>query len=354
VRRLLALASLVLALGLAASPADAATVCDRFGPGRRVGTVQGDHLDEISGVAASIRWPGVLWVHDDSGGAASVDAIDEAGHRLGTYALTGAEAFDWEDIASAKGQLYVADIGDNGRQRKDPRVFRVAEPSTRPAGAGGALGPVDVLHLAYPDGPADAEALLVDPTSGDLYVLTKDIGSSRVLRAPASSLVAGARVPMEEVARFTLPLPRSTALGLPGILVTGADVAPDGSVVLVRTYRSVLAFARPKGAPLVAAFEHRPCEAPQVEEAQGEAVGFVDGGRGYVTISEGEHPAVNRFDAEPAPATTTTAAPEGTAGSSDAPLVALLVGVGVLVVVVLVLSRRRRAGRPRTPGSPRP
>ena len=352
IRRGLGAAAVLLVL--LASPAGAAPArCDGYGPVRTTGHVATAD-SEISGVAASRRHPGVWWVHDDSGGKPDVTAIGEAGQDLGTFTLPGAEAFDWEDIAAFDGRLYLADIGDNGHQRKDPRVFRVAEPTARPTGAGGTLGPVEVLHLAYPGGPADAEALLVDPRSGDLYVLTKDVGSSRVLRAPAASLVAGARVPMEEVGRFDVPDPRSLAFGLPGSLVTGADVSPDGSTVLVRTYRSILAFARPTDRPLEAAFGSSPCEAPQAEEAQGEAVGWAADGRSYLFLSEGDHVAVHRVEVRVPATTTTTAAPEGAAGSSSSPLSAVLAGVGVLIIVVLVLSSRRRAGRPRTRGSRRP
>jgi hypothetical protein len=340
---------------LTAAPAAAVARCEGYGPVQTTGHVATDDT-EISGVVASATHPGVWWVHDDSGGKPEVTAIDVAGADLGTYALAGAEAFDWEDIAAADGHLYVGDIGDNGRQRKDPRVFRVPEPHARPNGAGGTLGPVEVIHLIYPGGPVDAEALLVDPHSGDLYVLTKDIGFSKVFRAPAASLVADAHVTMDEVGQFTLPAPRSEADGLPGILVTGADVSPDGSTVLVRTYRSVLAFARPAGKPLEAAFSSEPCEAPQAEEAQGEAVGWAADGRSYLLLSEGEHVAVHRVAVTAPAATTTTAAPDGAANpiSLDLSLSTVLAGVGVLIIVVLVISSRRRAGRRRTRGSRRP
>jgi hypothetical protein len=357
IRRLVALAVLVLALPSTAAHA-AEGACGRFRPGHAVGTVQGEGVTELSGVAASTRYDDVLWVHDDSGGQPVVDAIDEAGARLGTYRLAGATATDWEDIAAADGHLYVGDIGDNLKARKEVVVYRVDEPSTRPDGTGGTLGTA-TFHLTYPTGPTDAEALVVDRQTGDLYVVTKqwDGPYARVFRAPAASLVDGAHVELAQVARFDIPAARSTALGLPGTLVTGADVSPDDRTVLVRTYRAVLAFARPAGQPLAAAFEATPCEVPQVEEAQGEAVAWV-GDDAYVTISEGEHPVVNRFDAVPAPATTTTttkaASEEAAGGSSDVPLVALLAVVVAVGALVAVLSLRRRAGRPRTPGSPRP
>ncbi len=46
---------------------------------------------------------------------------------------------------------------------------------------------VDTLTLRYPDGPHDSEALMVDPRSGDLYVVVKHLagGPAAVYRAPA-------------------------------------------------------------------------------------------------------------------------------------------------------------------------
>ncbi len=123
-------------------------------------------------------------------------------------------------------------------------------------------------------------------------------GTATVYRAPSSKLVDGADITLRKVASFALTADSPDApAGLPGWLVTGADVSPDGNIVLVRTYRRVLAFARPKGEELGAAFGVDPCRAPETPEHQGEAVAFTADGTGYVTISEGEHAAVNAFTA---------------------------------------------------------
>jgi hypothetical protein len=333
--------AVLVALVLLAAPARAASTCARIEPGREVGTVAAD-LTEISGVVASRTFPGVWWVHDDSGGRAELTAITESGQSLGTYALDGARAVDWEDIAVYGRDLYVGDIGDNLAAHDHVTVYRVPEPAARPSGSSGRLDGVATIALVYPTGPVNAESLLVDPVSGDLFVLTKEDGFSRVFRAPAASLVDGARITLEQVARFSLPEPASTAFGLPGSLVTGADVSPDGSTVLVRTYRSVLAFARPAGQPLAAAFASAPCEAPQVEEPQGEAVGIAADGRSYLTLSEGDHVPIHRFAVRTPVSTTTAAATEPARSSSIGPLVGLLVVVAALGVVV---ATRRRAGR---------
>ena len=178
-------------------------------------------------------------------------------------------------------------------------MYRVAEPALAPDGTGGTLAGAERFTLRYPRGPVDAESLLVDPRTGDLFVIDKTTsGTATVFRAQSTKLVDGADVTLRKVASFALAADSPDApAGLPGSVVTGADVSPDGNTVLVRTYRHVLAFARPKGQDLAAAFGVDPCRAPESPERQGESVGFTADGTGYVTISEGEHAAVNTFTA---------------------------------------------------------
>jgi hypothetical protein len=267
-------------------------------------TVSSDAISEASGIAASRRVDGVWWVHNDSGDTARVFAIGSNGQTLGEYALSGASAVDWEDIAVGPGPsagvsyLYVGDIGDNSASRSSVQVYRVAEPlvdPVTPLTSPATLTGVDALDLRYPDGARDAEALIVDPSSGELFVVTKDLvgGVAQVYRAPAS-LAAGSTTVLSHVATVSLG-------GWQG--VTGADVTPAGDVVALRTYLGVFLFPRSPGTPLAQGFSQASCAgaAPSfgntssTSEPQGEAVGFTLDGRGYVTVSEGSHPPLHRF-----------------------------------------------------------
>ena len=268
------------------------------------GTVASSELDETSGIAASRRASGVWWLHNDSGDTARVFAVGNDGRDLGEYALTGAAAVDWEDIAVGPGPaagvsyLYLADIGDNARSRATVQVYRVPEPLVNTFGTPGppqALGGVEKLTFTYPDGPRDAEALLVDPSTGQLFVVTKDLtgGVARVFRAPAG-LGAGSTTVLTPVATVSLGA---------GQGVTGADVTPAGDVVALRTYLSVFVFPRTSGQALGDAFAQPSCagaappfgSATTASEPQGEAIGFTGNGRGYVTVSEGAHPVLHQF-----------------------------------------------------------
>lgn len=287
------------------------TVCRRFAVAPDQSAMLTDPvLNEVSGVAASRTNPPLLWVHDDSGGAPSVYAVRPDGTPVATYTIDGATNTDWEDIAVGRGPqrgvsyLFVGDIGQNNAPRDHVTVYRVAEPEA-PFSNTGTLTGAAVISLRYPDQPIDAESMFVDPRSGDLYVIDKELLSrvGRVFRAPARTLVDGADVTMREVASFTLegddPVLATGVARFPGTWITGADISPDGSTILVRTYRRVLAFSRGERSTVASAFRRPPCAAPQIDEPQGEAIGFAANGASYYTIGEGVGAAVHRFTVRP-------------------------------------------------------
>jgi hypothetical protein len=257
------------------------------------GQVESGALTETSGVAASTTNPGVLWAHNDSGDTARVFAMTASGGHLGWFGLDGASAIDWEDMAIGPGPLagrrylYVGDLGDNQRVRESVVVYRVAEPGIdqqQPPGDGQTLEDVEAFVLRYPDGAHDAEALLVDPATGDLVIVTKEAsGQAGVYTHPAGATGE------------TLSRQDPLVLGS-GVLVTGGDAAPDGETVVLRTYTSVLVFPRPAGRPLHEALAASRCTGASAAEQQGEAIAVTADSRGYVTISEGTQPPVNRFE----------------------------------------------------------
>ncbi len=290
------LAAAVGLSGAAPQPPLLDAACDGRLVLRQGKTVASDELTEITGVVESRTRTGVLWVHNDSGDTARIFAIGLDGRTFGTFALAGIQARDWEDIAAGPGPvagqryLFVGDIGDNDQERASVTVLRLREPVVDPSAASPATGTVDAvdkLGLRYPDGPHNAEALMVDPRSGDLVIVTKELdGRAGVFRAPGR-LADGSESTLRRVA--TLPL------GF-GTLVTGGDVARSGSLVALRTYGSVLIYARPARKPLWAAFKTQPCSGIAPPERQGEAIALRTGGRAYVTVGEGEHPRVYRVE----------------------------------------------------------
>jgi hypothetical protein len=285
------------------SSAGAAPSCPHFKPGP-VGTVTAKALNEASGLAASRRNPGVLWSHNDSGGAPELFAMTERGLSLGTYVLKDARLDDWEDIAigpgpkPGKGYLYVGDIGANNSKREHIVVYRVEEPKVR-------LNQKDkrretkgavAFRLRYPDHRSrDSETLMVDPVNADLYLVTKSLLADPGLYVARAPLDAQQTTVLEQV--MELKLDDST--GVAGGLVTAGDIAADGSAVLIRTYTDAYYWPRASGQTIAEALERRPCTVPLHREPQGEAIAFSPDGRSYFTVSEGRHPPLYSFVRNP-------------------------------------------------------
>ncbi len=265
------------------APDAAAWSCPSYAPASSRGRVKVADIAEASGLAASARNPGVLWLHNDSGDQPRVFAISDKAALLGVFTLQGAQAEDWEDMALGPGPqagaayLYLGDIGDNPATRARITVYRVAEPAVsatqRPTQV--TLTGVQALPLVYPDGAHNAEALMVDPQSGDLYIVTKT-GA-----APAGIYVS--RAPQQVGVQRTLSKVGTVS---PGENVTGGDISGDGAEVLLRTYTRALLWHRAPGQGLGQALAGTPCKVPAALEPQGEAIAFAPGGGDYYTFSE--------------------------------------------------------------------
>jgi hypothetical protein len=189
-------------------------------------------LPEGSGLAVSRRVPGRLWAHNDSGDPI-LFALDARGSVTGRLRLTGLTVEDWEAVAvgscAAGSCLYLADIGDNGAKRERITIYRLPEP----AGASESASVTDMFHATYPDGPHDAESLLVGP-DGRLYIVTKGDGGPVALYRFPRELRSGASVKLERVGG---PLATKTDDEL---RITDGAVSPDGQWAALRTESSVM------------------------------------------------------------------------------------------------------------------
>ena len=175
----------------------------QYGPPAKLANIKNPAIDESSGLAASRLTPGVYWTHNDSGDGPFVYAFDTTGESRGVFRVSGAQARDWEDMAigpgpePGKSYLYLGDIGDNDEKRDEIVVYRVAEPAlttatkTSSKNKPGATAPAEAIRLRYPDGKHDAETLLVHPTSGNLYIVTKVMLRNATVYEAAAPLTAG-------------------------------------------------------------------------------------------------------------------------------------------------------------------
>jgi hypothetical protein len=239
-------------------------------------------LVEISGVAASRINPGVLYIHNDSGNPNQVYLTDGRGADNGTLTLTPVSNRDWEDIAvgpgpvAGKSYVYVGDIGDNDAKYKSVFIYRFPEPDltgkTLPFRLD--INAVDIIELKYPDGPRNAETLMVDPLTKDIYIASKENSLSKiyVARYPQSMTSATILVP---VVKFFFNK------------ATGGDISPDGSEILLRSKEVIWYWKLPAGTSISAGLLTKPRHAPYFNnEPQGEGIGFAADGSGYYTDTE--------------------------------------------------------------------
>jgi hypothetical protein len=262
--------------------------CPKFLAGHKVGTVQSPLIGGASGLAASRKNPGVLWIHNDYN-PPCVYAMTPEGKLLGVYNLEGAKNHNWEDIAIGPGPepnidyLYVGEIGDNDSRRKNIKVYRVPEPNVNAnqALANVTLTNVETIELGYPDGPRDAETLLLDPLTKDIYIVSKE-RTSKVYRAAYPQKTAGKTI-LEQVGKLHWGM------------ATAGDISPDGNEIIIRGYFAASLWIRPKEGPMWKAFEGSECSIPIILEQQGEAICFDAKGAGYYTTSEHKHQPIYYF-----------------------------------------------------------
>ena len=215
------------------------------------GTVMDPALDEISGMVVGHRMDGVLWVEEDSGNDAAVYALEPTGEVVADVTVDGATNVDWEDLAWAKGRLWVGDIGDNERERSEIQVYSFREPDDRDATSVDAT----TLRLRYEDGPHDAEAMFIDPRDERLYLVEKQFGQpgSAVYAVPLRGLLPGEVGVLRLVARVPLPA------------VTAADLGPAG--IAVGSYLTTLVFPWSDDRTVVSTLEGMACLASIGDEA---------------------------------------------------------------------------------------
>lgn len=232
-------------------------------------------ITEASGIADSKRNKGYCWVLEDSGNPPRLFLLKHDGLVADSVLLEGAVNRDWEDMARADGPdegksyLYIGDIGDNNAQHPDCVIYRLEEP---PAGVGTATG-VETIRYQYPDGPRDAEALLIAPHSRDIYIITKRDSLSRVYRLPYP--------------QSTDTITEATYLfELPYTGVVSAATSPDGRELIVKTYTTLYYYAGNGRETPADLLKKQPGQLGYQIEAQGEAVSFGLENSGFFTLSE--------------------------------------------------------------------
>ncbi|WP_093800350.1 hypothetical protein [Streptomyces sp. Wb2n-11] len=190
-------------------------------------TIKDPRITESSGLAASRVHPGVYWTHNDSDDGAFVYAVDSrSGETVATLTLRGIGApRDVEAISiGADGNIYVGDIGDNlGGTWDHVWIYRFPEPRK----LGDATVDATQFTVEYADGARDAEALMVHPTTGRVYIASKNEDGGGLYEGPARLSAGGTNV-FRRVGEVPW--------------VTDGAFSPDGKELVLRSYLSARAY----------------------------------------------------------------------------------------------------------------
>jgi hypothetical protein len=251
------------------------------------GTILSSNLVEASGLAVSRSNPSIIWSHNDSGHANRLFAVGENGEDYGVFIPQGTGSRDWEDICIGPGPvdgvnyIYIADIGDNHAQYNYIIVYRFPEPDISGLDSSGVnyvnSDLVERMEFTYPDGPRDAETLMIDPWTKDLYFVSKRDAKSIIYKSPYPQQV-NARTELKKMAQ------------LPFNWAVAGDISSDGKKIVIKDRYKIYCWERIIGETIIEALKRKPVQLPYIPEPQGESFGWTPDGTGYFTLSEKSGP----------------------------------------------------------------
>jgi hypothetical protein len=252
-----------------------------------LGIIADERLTELSGIAPSRLRDNLFWMHNDSGDEPRLFAVNSVGRTLAVCSVGNATHEDWEDMASVLLQgtswLYIGDFGDNDGNRSSVQVYRLQEPEVDTSWVNRSVqAEAERATLSYEDGPRDCEALMVDPVSGDMYLVEKtDSRAAGIYHASWPG--DGGQTVLRRVAMLSMPFSFSFFRR-----VTAADLSADGRSAVFRSYGGIVEHYAVSGRTpdeLMAADSSATIYSPALPQA--EAVCYLRNGRAIVTGSEG-------------------------------------------------------------------
>lgn len=247
-----------------------------FSSGEALGEVD-KRLEEASGLAASATHPGFLWTLNDNGNPPEVFLVDQHARIRLVCRLPNVRNRDWEDIAigagpkEGKNYVYVADIGDNEARYDFKLIYRFEEPDLSQEEKI-VITDYDTLVLRMPDGNRDAETILIDPLTHDLFLVSKRENDVGLYRSPYP------------FTQDTSTMEKVSTLHLTSIVA--GSISADGQEVLLKNYGKIFYWKKSNNESLPALLAKEPVELRYEREPQGEAIAWSRDGGEFYTLSE--------------------------------------------------------------------
>jgi hypothetical protein len=250
---------------------------DLFAKAENLGQVN-KRLVEASGLIESVINPKNFWTLNDGQNPAEVFLIDQKASIKMVCKLNGIDNRDFEDIAigagpiEGKNYIYVADIGDNLAQYPIKLIYRFEEPLLTTDMSEIVITDFDTLKIELSDQKRDTEAILIDPLSNDIYLVSKLEDSVSLYQ-------------------IKFPFKRDTLVAeklalLPFYKITAGNISPDGKEVLLKDYEQIFYWKNDSSLSLPKLLLTKPTVLAYDREPQGEAICWARDGTGYYTLSE--------------------------------------------------------------------
>jgi hypothetical protein len=255
------------------------------------GKIESNEIKESSGLAFSKCQTNLLWTHNDQGSGPFIYAISPDGKPLATFRVPNAENVDWEDIdeykdASGKCFVYIADTGDNDEVRPQVTVYRIPEPEVKPEYSSSSkenpidTAPAEAVSFNYGEKKDNAEAMLVHPQTGDIYIVTKHN------KVPAHVYKVKPQFGQPGIQTATKLGDVAMPAEPPG-RITGGSISPDGKRVILCDVESGYELVLPAGeANFDAIWKQKPVVVDLGKRKQGESVTYNADGTAIFAGSE--------------------------------------------------------------------
>lgn len=179
-------------------------------------TIGSSEITESSGLARDANGER-FWTTNDSGAEGILYALSDHGKVQGTLRFR-ADPVDVEAVAMVGNRLFAADIGDNKAKRDFVTIYEFENPTAQ-----GLSVQYKAYDFRYPDGPRNAETLLVDQR-GQIYLVTKE-AKAGIYAAPAQPSRQGVN--------------DLTRVGDAPAFVTDGTFLPGDDKIALRTYVSI-------------------------------------------------------------------------------------------------------------------
>jgi hypothetical protein len=232
-------------------------------------------VDEASGICDSRNIASHLWIHNDSGNPSEIYLFSHDAEYKGVFKLPFTNR-DWEDISiandpiSKESYIYLADIGDNNASYSESYIYKFKEPKS----VNETIDSYQKISFRYSDGSRDAETILIDPITNDIFIISKREFNVQIYHLPFPQNTTGVNI-LEPI------------LKVPYFMITSGGISSDGKEIMLRSYNNYFYWYRKENETVLQTLSRDHDKIlPFVKESQEEGFCFDKNNNGFFSVGE--------------------------------------------------------------------